>query len=143
MHHTLKSKRRTQFALGLLTVALIACGFFNTLNKPNIANNNSNEVSPKQINDVTTTSTGTLAVDDCSAEIPIESTSDSVLNLDGTATIYWRDQSSATDTVKVFPFDPKTDFSGCSDSVRRKLREMNEVAKEVYGDEYEFIFMQQ
>lgn len=78
---------------------------------------------------------------DCVAEIPLELIDDSTLNLDGTVTLYWFDAETQQQITKIFPFDPKSNFSGCSPSVQAKLREINEVAKELYGNEYDSLFM--
>ena len=129
--------RRSTTLMGLLLVVVIIGGFFiyiSNINKDKIVEDNiEKENSLDSVYKVTT--------DDCSIEIPLEKIDDSVLNLDGTATVSWLDAESGLDVSKTFPFEPKSDFSGCSESVRAKLREMNEVAREAYGEEYKELFL--
>jgi hypothetical protein len=75
-------------------------------------------------------------LDDCSQEIPVEWVDDVSLDLDGAATMYWLDPDSGEYITKRFPFAPKSDFLGCSESVRLELRGLDSVARESYGDEY-------
>lgn len=122
--------RRNITLLGLVLVVAAISGFF-------IKNK---ESPPSVIEQVQKDEIVMTALDDCRQDIPLDKIDDSAVDLDRTATVYWYDDESEKITSRKFKFEPKNDFEGCSESVRTKLREINEVAKETYGEKYEELF---
>lgn len=114
---------------------------------------NDQEVLNDELNQMATTSSSTslnagdadtplLAVDDCSQEIPLDRIDDTSLDLDRTVTVYWLEENTQKNVSKRFIFDPKSDFVGCSESVKSKMRELDAVARDSYGDEYYPLFIE-
>ena len=143
MQHTLISKRLITV---VILVIILGLGFYIfSRSQPNIVDRNDGEVAATSTlaNPVATTSTSTnITLDDCSQEVPIELIDDVAIDLDRTATLRWFDGGTQQNVSRKFKFDPKTDFAGCSESVKRKLRELDEVTKEAYGDEYNKLFIE-
>lgn len=131
-------KKNIKAALVLLAsiAILVLTLYFEYLRKSPDSNTSlENKVVNSQV--VSTTSVDyDKTLDDCSQEIPVEWVDDVSLDLDGVATMYWLDNDSGEYITKRFPFDPKSDFVGCSESVKLELRGLDSVARENYGDEY-------
>lgn len=123
--------RREIILLGLVLAVAVISGFFykNKESPPSV-------IEKVQKNEVVQTT-----LDDCRQDIPLDKIDDSAVDLDRTATVYWYDDEAQKITSRKFKFEPKNDFEGCSESVKTKLREINEVAKETYGEEYEGLFI--
>lgn len=71
-----------------------------------------------------------VVLDDCSQEVPVGWIDDISFGGDGTAHMYWLDYVTQENEVRHFPFDPESDFAGCSESVKTELRELARVVKE-------------
>ena len=145
--HSLISKRLAGTIIALLAIGLVYYIFFKNFTSPvNTSSTNNNEVvaTSSVTNHLATTSTSTanIILDDCTQKVPIELIDDVAIDLDRTATLRWFDNTTQQNISRKFKFDPKTDFAGCSESVKRKLRELDEVTKEAYGDEYNKLFIE-
>ncbi len=75
----------------------------------------------------------------CTLPVSVSQIDDSTFNLDGTVTFFWSD-TSGENASATLPFEPKSGFSGCSPEIQEKMLEINEIAKEVYGEEYDLLF---
>ena len=144
--HSIISKRLGAAVIALLAIGLVYYFFIKYFTSPeNIGSSSKVEVvatsSVQNQLPTTSTSTDNFALDDCSQEVPIELIDDVAINLDRTATLYWFDGTTQQNISRKFKFDPKTDFAGCSESVKKKLRELDEVTKDAYGDEYNKLFI--
>ncbi|GEM_PF-1043497 len=63
----------------------------------------------------------------CQQDIPREKIDDSVLDIErGTVTVYWWDGQLQDNVSLILPYQPETDFAGCSESVRDFLRHIQD-----------------
>ena len=142
MQHTISKRLAVIIILGLLLLFFIWL-FVSREDRQNL---NEDEVlaTSTVATQLATTSTSTsyIGLDDCSQEVPIELIDDVAIDLDRSATLRWFDGTTQQNVSRKFKFDPKTNFAGCSESVKRKLRELDEVTKEAYGDEYNKLFIE-
>lgn len=62
----------------------------------------------------------------CTQEIPLERVDDASRNIDGTVTMRWWDDETQTNTQLTVPYEPDTNFAGCSESIKTFLRQIYE-----------------
>ena len=62
----------------------------------------------------------------CMQEIPLERVDDASRNTDGTVTMRWWDDKTQANTQLTVPYEPETNFVGCSESIKTFLKQIHE-----------------
>ena len=102
----------------LLVIVIAALAFIQFTNKTDIPKQQTNEVQ----NDL---------AKNCARDIPREKIDDSLFNSEQkTVTVYWWDNELQNNVSLVLPYEPETDFAGCSESVKEFLRHIRDTVEE-------------
>ena len=67
----------------------------------------------------------------CARDIPREKIDDSVFNSEQkTVTVYWWDNELQDNVSLILPYEPETDFAGCSESAKQFLQHIRDTVEE-------------